>query len=282
MASNAIASQEKSMLEELLENYDEGSAEDALSRHQAEAEALPEAELASMIPTDILFCLDAGLSLMDLVNDDKKALLGLPDIDEAMIQSLPTLRLALWQTSVLTLLTLPEETKRSLKEVVSSLRILRKRLYGAADFVWASDPAIQAKVEEIRKGKGYADLASDGLAFVSLFTEHMEEAQDWLKEDKLNELLDQAKKLAPILLQLRQEPGKETDMDKAQELHARIYTLYERTYDALAKAGRYLYEGKDAQRTSTYANLYTTYLRSARNKDQPNKTSPAPTENTEA
>lgn len=261
MTNTSGVTKEQSMLEELLQDFDETSGSVALEKVRKRAEELAPGELADNLPSDILLILSAGLHLQERIEQDRKQLLTIPNVTEELLKDLAILRMALWQTSVQLLLDMPEDSKQSLQEVVNALRVLRQRMFGAIDFVWPTDKDAQTQLAALRKGRGYADLANDGLALHTLFTQRIEKAKEWIKEDKLTDILGQLDTLSPLLLQLRQSSKSNTKTDHTLDLHHRVYSLYEKAYNQVARTGRFLFEETDPVRAIAYAKLYSTYMR---------------------
>lgn len=269
-----MTNRSQSLLEELLDGYQEEAATEALEMFRQAAEQLSPAEITVNLPADLTVCLDAGMALQTMVEEDKEQLLKLPGISEKTIDALGSLRLALWQASVARYITLSTSRKQSLTEVVGALRTVRKQLLGAIDYIWPTDETIQRQGAQIRRGAGYVDLANDGQALFHLFEEHLDAAKVWLQPDKLAQMLSDLQKLAPLLLSLRTET-EDTNEQQAEDLLKRVYSLYEKTYNQLARGGRYLFDGTDPGRTTQYANLYSIYLRTVRQPTPPSQEPPS-------
>lgn len=261
-------------LEALLVGYQEEKGVASLAFYRKAAMALPKEDIART-PTEISLCLDAGQKLAAAAKEDWPQLKGMPRLHEGMLAEFEGLREALWQASVEAFLSMSSARRRLLQEVADELRIVRQKLFGAIDWIWAEDTQMQATLDELKKGTGYVDLAQDGRALAHLFRSHAEEAGRLVAPAKLATEVEKAESLARRLMSLRNEPTDPSEQVQSFDLQQRIYTLFAQTYDLIAHAGRYLHEGRSPERAQAYVPLYTAYLR-LRDTAPEAKTPPTP------
>ncbi|MBU53559.1 MAG: hypothetical protein CL920_33090 [Deltaproteobacteria bacterium] len=250
---------ENTLIEELMKDYNEESAKQALDKVEKKALALTDEALQRPVLTDTSACLDAGKALLKIAKQDVATLSKLPGVSAKLIEEFATLRRAFWQASVLSLMSMSENRRRRLAAVVNELRIVRQRMFGAVDLVWPKAEDKQSLLESLRKGRGHVDLAADGASLSTLFRENHKEAAEWLNEKKLSTLVEDAGKLSSMLLELRQESDS-TTAEAAHDLRARVYALYEDCFNQIADAGQYVFKRTNPERAEAYAPLYTAYL----------------------
>lgn len=246
---------------DVLTRYEADSAEKAYKKHKAEAEGLQEEELKGLqFPSDMIAVLDIALSLGEQAGKDLEGLKKMPGFEASAVERLQGLRWALWFACVELEASQPESKRKSTQEVAQKLKAARKRLYGGLDLIWPEDKEIQDQVAKLRQGKGHADLAKDVMALTRLYKAREVEVQEWLKDQKLGEVLEEAGRLSPLLLDLREEEGEKTNTEIMIGLQRRLFFLLQDTYDEIAAAGSYIHR-KNPVLAEKYIPFRTAYLR---------------------
>lgn len=246
----------------LLVNYDRLSAEEAFAKSRAAAEAIGTERLKGLyVLQDVVAVLDIVRALTEQAKKDLGELVKMPGVEAKKVEELSQLRSAYWHASLEVSMSQSESKRKNIQEISQQLRLIRRRLFGGIDVIWGDDAAMQERLAVLRRGSGYADLASDVVALVALYRPRLDEAAAWLQRAPLEALLDEGNNLAPLLLNARNEEGETTDTEKKLDTQRRLFILLEDMYNELAAAGAYLFR-RDAQRLALYPpNLRNAYTR---------------------
>jgi hypothetical protein len=246
----------------LLVNYDRLSAEEAFAQSRTAAEALSAKQLQGRaVLQHVVTVLDVVRVMVGQAKKDVGELVKMPGVKAGMVEELSQLRLAYWHASLEVAMSQSESKRKNILAISQQLRSIRRRLFGGMDVIWAEDSAMQERLALLRKGSGYADLASDVVALVALYRPRLEEAAAWLQRAPLEALLDEGNNLAPLLLDTRNEEGETTDTEKKLDTQRRLFVLMEDIYNEFAAAGLYLFR-RDAEHAALYPlNLRTAYMR---------------------
>ncbi len=254
----------------LLVDYDRLSAEKAFAQSQDAANAVDPEQLKGLyLLQDVVTVLDEVGLLVEQAKKDLGNLVTMPTVEAKMIEELSRYRLAYWHASLEVLMSQGESKRKNIQEITQQLRSIRRRLFGGIDVVWPDDQAMQDRLAALRRGSGYADLASDVVALVGLYRSHLDEASARLQRAPLEALLEEGSRLAPLLLDTRKEEGETSDTEKKIEIQRRLFVLLEELYNEIAAAGAYVFR-RDPQRAALYPpnlrNAYTRALPSFSNK----------------
>ena len=246
----------------LLNDYDRASAEQAYASYKATAEALPAEKLEGQyVLQGVVTVLDLVWLLIKQAKADERELVTMPAITAQSIEEITQLRLAYWHASLEVEMSQSESKRKRAQELMRKLRTIRRRLFGAIDVIWPDDEAMQDRLTALKKGQGHADLASDIVALVGLYRPRLKEAAAWLHTAPLEALLDEGSRLAPEMLEARKEEGQTTEAEKKIEMQRRLFALLEDAYNEIAATGAYVFR-RDPQHAENYAHtLRSAYAR---------------------
>jgi hypothetical protein len=245
--------------ENLLDNYDRTSAEQAYALCKAAVEAFPKEQLEGRyVLQDVVMVLDLVWSLIKQAKEDVNDLVKMPDFAAQSIEEIGRLRLAYWHASLEVEMSQSESKRKHTQDLTRKLRTIRRRLFGGIDVIWPDDKEMQDRLATLRKGQGHADLANDIVALVGLYRPRLQEASAWLQTAPLEALLDEGSHLAPMLITSRNDEGETTETEKKIDTQRRLFALLEDAYNEIASAGAYIF-----RRHPQHAEVYASTLRSA-------------------
>lgn len=136
---------------------------------------------------------------------------------------------------------------------------LRRRMLKLLDFYFEDDPQVAPKLDFIRRGTGYQDLAEDLLGLAEQYREHKARLRGTQDYYKASDEKDAARLAAELLSWLSGDAaGGSADPELAahSDLGARASLLLVRAYDEVTAAAAYLCR-KDPALAARFQSLYT-------------------------
>jgi hypothetical protein len=167
----------------------------------------------------------------------EEELKAMPDFDAGAIDALHDLALATWYAQVL-----PDKAEaNALPALVEEATQLKRKLLVHADSLAMSGVLEQARVDEIRAGRGHRDLAQDMTKLNALYSV----AWDAIKERQMvtEKEVKRAGALGVSLMEALGEhdlPARPSTEVSAAELRSRTFSLLAKTYGEVQSALRYL------------------------------------------
>ncbi len=130
---------------------------------------------------------------------------------------------------------------------------LRARMIKVLDYHRGEDPVVAARLAAIRGGKGHQDLASDLATLAGLYRQHRASLADDHRHYRASDEEEAHRVAASILTVLAGGSGPE--LAHWTEMQSRVWTLLQRAYDEVRRAGHYLfyYEDPEDRFPSLYA-----------------------------
>lgn len=213
-------------------------AANALAKVEAEMAALQPTDLAPInvdIPRAVATALGARPALFAL---RPRIVKELPYFPIASLDELDTYALAAWYAHLLSLPAKPNESAH--KPLVSEATALRSSLLVAAQALAHRNLVDPAHVEQIRRGLGHIDLASDLVALATLFTNSWSDIEGKTTVTLLE--VERAQTLGPELLAAIgvRDGAVRRPASQLADRRRRAFTLFARAYDDCRQAVGYL------------------------------------------
>ena len=205
-------------------------AADAFAALKADYTNLPATALVPInvdIPRVVAVVLGAEPRVRSLLPAMEAELKNAP---KAAVESLRQTALGAWYAH---LITLPQKSSGSAKDLLERATPLRAKLLKAADALADAELADATAVARIREGSGNIDKANDLVALAALFDQSWDVIHD--KTAITREQVDEAALLGPnLLVALAEEPLPKPD--DANDTRQRAFSLLVREYDVVRRA----------------------------------------------
>lgn len=136
---------------------------------------------------------------------------------------------------------------------------LRRRMLKLLDFYFEDDPQVSPKLDFIRRGTGYQDLAEDLLGLAEQYREHKTKLRGATDYYKASDEKDAARIAAELLSWLSGDAAGSSaspELTELTDLGARASLLLVRAYDEVAAAAAYL-SRNDPALAARFQSLYT-------------------------
>ncbi|HEU4535741.1 MAG TPA: hypothetical protein VFS00_16560, partial [Polyangiaceae bacterium] len=246
---------------------------DALRSLRALLDALPPDEVkAPRVPIGSLMA--EALALSDVAEAVRDALLA-KGLDPDHLDHLPVLARSLEMAQAE--LDASRGPRRSEEDLALEARALalRSDLVAAGRFALRADPAAQAELDAVRKGKGLDDLARD-LRALADFAERHARALAQINAEPARQAALARELSATLAAKLARRRGSPDGTSEVREVRDRIATLLIDTMAEIRAAGAYAFR-KDPAQLAKFRSPYNGEKRGRRPRaDEPLATPPAP------